>query len=157
MADVADVKTVEPKAEEDEMAAKRKEIEEKVAALKLARAKEAEQKSTYFGDHVGITCDGCGSGIVGYRYKCKSCANHDVCETCFDAWAGGKGTMTNGLSKQTISSNPADHAFVLHKEKSMKPLVKGGSAPAKAAPKVKPNDPCPCGSGKKYKKCCGAV
>jgi uncharacterized protein YecA (UPF0149 family) len=22
-------------------------------------------------------------------------------------------------------------------------------------PKVKPNDPCPCGSGKKYKKCCG--
>jgi preprotein translocase subunit SecA len=24
-------------------------------------------------------------------------------------------------------------------------------------PKVKPNDPCPCGSGKKYKKCCGGV
>ena len=24
------------------------------------------------------------------------------------------------------------------------------------APKVFPNDPCPCGSGKKYKKCCGA-
>jgi len=23
-------------------------------------------------------------------------------------------------------------------------------------PKVFPNDPCPCGSGKKYKKCCGA-
>jgi uncharacterized protein YchJ len=22
--------------------------------------------------------------------------------------------------------------------------------------KVRPNDPCPCGSGKKYKKCCGA-
>ncbi len=26
----------------------------------------------------------------------------------------------------------------------------------KSAPKVGPNDPCPCGSGKKYKKCCGA-
>lgn len=24
-------------------------------------------------------------------------------------------------------------------------------------PTVKPNDPCPCGSGKKYKKCCGAM
>ena len=24
------------------------------------------------------------------------------------------------------------------------------------AEKVGPNDPCPCGSGKKYKKCCGA-
>jgi preprotein translocase subunit SecA len=23
-------------------------------------------------------------------------------------------------------------------------------------PKVGPNDPCPCGSGKKFKKCCGA-
>ena len=22
-------------------------------------------------------------------------------------------------------------------------------------PKIGPNDPCPCGSGKKYKKCCG--
>lgn len=27
--------------------------------------------------------------------------------------------------------------------------------PAKAAPRVGRNDPCPCGSGKKYKKCCG--
>ncbi len=27
--------------------------------------------------------------------------------------------------------------------------------PAKADAKVGRNDPCPCGSGKKYKKCCG--
>jgi len=25
------------------------------------------------------------------------------------------------------------------------------------APRVKPNDPCPCGSGKKFKKCCGKI
>ncbi|MCL2318567.1 MAG: SEC-C metal-binding domain-containing protein, partial [Treponema sp.] len=25
----------------------------------------------------------------------------------------------------------------------------------RSAPKVGRNDPCPCGSGKKYKKCCG--
>ncbi|WP_367280582.1 SEC-C metal-binding domain-containing protein [uncultured Desulfovibrio sp.] len=25
----------------------------------------------------------------------------------------------------------------------------------RAAPRVGRNDPCPCGSGKKYKKCCG--
>jgi preprotein translocase subunit SecA len=31
------------------------------------------------------------------------------------------------------------------------------AAPVKrAADKVGRNDPCPCGSGKKYKKCCGA-
>ncbi len=29
------------------------------------------------------------------------------------------------------------------------------STPAKAAPRVGRNDPCPCGSGRKYKKCCG--
>ena len=33
------------------------------------------------------------------------------------------------------------------KQKSSTTIVKG--------PKVYPNDPCPCGSGKKYKKCCG--
>ena len=27
--------------------------------------------------------------------------------------------------------------------------------PVKVKTKVGPNDPCPCGSGKKYKKCCG--
>ena len=33
---------------------------------------------------------------------------------------------------------------------------KPSRAPIKKAPKVGRNDPCPCGSGKKYKKCCGA-
>lgn len=29
------------------------------------------------------------------------------------------------------------------------------SAPATAGPATGRNDPCPCGSGRKYKKCCG--
>jgi uncharacterized protein YecA (UPF0149 family) len=29
--------------------------------------------------------------------------------------------------------------------------------PVTAEPKVGRNDPCPCGSGKKYKKCCGKM
>jgi len=28
--------------------------------------------------------------------------------------------------------------------------------PVHAAPKTSRNDPCPCGSGRKFKKCCGA-
>ena len=32
----------------------------------------------------------------------------------------------------------------------------GGHTLRRAAPKVGRNDPCPCGSGRKYKKCCGA-
>ncbi len=35
--------------------------------------------------------------------------------------------------------------------------VKSAPAPAPSGPKVGRNDPCPCGSGKKYKKCCGAT
>lgn len=55
-------------------------------------------------------------------------------------------------------------AGVLH-EKSEFELIDGewiftrtlreGPAPVIAAPKVGRNDPCPCGSGKKFKKCCG--
>jgi uncharacterized protein YecA (UPF0149 family) len=30
-----------------------------------------------------------------------------------------------------------------------------GAIVRRTAPKVGRNDPCPCGSGKKYKKCCG--
>jgi len=143
-------------SEEDARAIKRKEIEEKVAAMKLLREKEAEQKTNYFGEHPGITCDGCGVGpIFGYRYHCKSCANHDVCEACFDAWQ--KGSMKNQLNKQTLSSNASDHNFVLHKDKTFKASVKGGGSglTAKQPKQPKPNDPCTCGSGKKYKKCCG--
>ena len=33
--------------------------------------------------------------------------------------------------------------------------VRTGPVPVKAPPKVGRNDPCPCGSGKKYKQCCG--
>ena len=34
--------------------------------------------------------------------------------------------------------------------------LRQGPAPIVSASKVGRNDPCPCGSGKKYKKCCGA-
>lgn len=34
--------------------------------------------------------------------------------------------------------------------------LRQGPAPVVAAAKVGRNDPCPCGSGRKYKKCCGA-
>lgn len=33
----------------------------------------------------------------------------------------------------------------------------GTPAPVSSEPKVGRNDPCPCGSGKKYKKCCLSV
>ena len=47
-------------------------------------------------------------------------------------------------------------------EAELKAEMGGEGAPAKVetvvheGPKIGRNDPCPCGSGKKYKKCCGA-
>merc|ERR1711865_1146350 len=122
-------------------AAKRAEIEAKVAAMKAAQQKQVDEKEAqeakkkeieekgpgYFGDHPGITCDGCGTvPVFGYRYRCKQCANHDICETCYDSWMGGKGSMTNGLAKQTLSTNAEDHKFNLFKDKGQCSLVRQG-------------------------------
>ncbi|CAE7600236.1 Herc2 [Symbiodinium pilosum] len=112
--------------------AKRAEIAARVAAAQAERQKaealktfqeakkqEIDEKGTsYYGEHQGITCDACAVvPIFGYRYVCKSCASHDVCESCYDAWAGGTGVMPNKLAKQTLSTNPADHSFRLYKER----------------------------------------
>ena len=49
-----------------------------------------------------------------------------------------------------IPVNMSEASGDVMKLESLKP------EPIKAPPKVGRNDPCPCGSGKKYKKCCGA-
>ena len=64
---------------------------------------------------------------------------------------------------RVLSALPRREAPIERKQVA-KPLVEGfagGKMPQKKAPvrkaeKVGRNDPCPCGSGKKYKKCCGA-
>ena len=55
-----------------------------------------------------------------------------------------------GKKEESISqrfSNKNKKA-VYYKERGAKPTVR-------SSPKIGPNDPCPCGSGKKYKKCYG--
>ena len=47
-----------------------------------------------------------------------------------------------------VSSAPADSAAALQA-----PMI--GRTIRRVAPKVGRNDSCPCGSGKKFKKCCG--
>ena len=59
----------------------------------------------------------------------------------------------------------ADHLYTLpqwkniFEEAEMKHLYKEQKVSrtvVNSSPKIGRNDPCPCGSGKKYKKCCGA-
>lgn len=84
-------------------------------------------------------------------------ANHDLCDACYETFKNGKLLHVNGR-RNPVSAKLADHEFcVLAEPGVFEPLVKGagaGEGPTKkSAKKLKPNDPCSCGSGKKYKKC----
>ena len=61
-------------------------------------------------------------------------------------FAGGMPTIVPGSS----------HAAAMLREAApyLGEMGLGGSA-VRVEKKIYPNDPCPCGSGKKYKKCCG--
>ena len=62
-----------------------------------------------------------------------------------------------GVEVEEVSLDPAAHDFVVHKAGGFKPMVKTQGATQKSEKKLKPNDPCHCGSGKKLKKCCGGA
>ena len=60
------------------------------------------------------------------------------------------------LAKQIAGSVATIYRYWLpHREAAHEELV--ASTVRRDAPKVGRNDPCPCGSGKKFKKCCGAA
>ena len=60
------------------------------------------------------------------------------------------------LTRQIAASVAAIYRFWLpHREASHDSVV--ASTVRRDAPKAGRNDPCPCGSGKKFKKCCGAA
>jgi len=160
-----------PSSEPEKKADPQKPVESDKQKTEPAKRKEraVEQRPIdadprKFGEHVGITCDGCETiPIIGFRYRCLRCKdsqgqfNHDICENCFEDFKRGElNYATQGQNR--ISPDPLDHEFQTYVDrKQFKSLSAGSSTPGKVAPgpkKTKPNEACPCGSGKKYKKCC---
>ncbi|KAJ9454254.1 Protein ref(2)P [Diplonema papillatum] len=147
-------------AKEREKAEKRKQVEKAVAdarALQELEQKEKdklENQSKLFGTHVGITCDGCGTApVVGFRWHCLKCRNHDLCDACHEQFKGGKLPHNNRLNN--VSQQLENHVFEIEASygNGFKPMDRSVYQPK--VKRVKPNEPCTCGSGKKYKKCCG--
>ncbi len=58
--------------------------------------------------------------------------------------------------RRSISENLGRTLLSLHGLTLLSPEELAGTPVKRTGPKIGRNDPCPCGSGKKYKKCCGA-
>ena len=59
-------------------------------------------------------------------------------------------------SSYVKKSEPGRPVGKENRDSSILPAVENANMTSvRAVPKIYPNDPCPCGSGKKYKKCCG--
>jgi preprotein translocase subunit SecA len=64
--------------------------------------------------------------------------------------------VTNTLAEAESQQNTSQKASAMITEASdAVEKIKTRPQPVKTGPKVGRNDPCPCGSGKKYKQCCG--
>ena len=62
--------------------------------------------------------------------------------------------MLNGILTMELPNEDIRKDMLAQLAELKKEMPTNSPAPAKK-PKVGRNDPCPCGSGKKYKKCCG--
>merc|ERR1711957_716974 len=94
-----------------------------------ARAAELAPDMSKYGTHKKITCDGCAI----------------------------EPTEPNQQRINPISTKLEHHEWFCYAENgAFAPMSKAGQPvqTAKQPKKVKPNEPCSCGSGKKFKKCC---
>jgi preprotein translocase subunit SecA len=75
---------------------------------------------------------------------------------------GGRGGNGRPPRQVATSVDDIEEAFQRKKKKELEQARMAGSGDmqvqqvVRSGAKVGRNDPCPCGSGKKYKKCCGA-
>jgi preprotein translocase subunit SecA len=103
-----------------------------------------------------------GIGLRGYGQQDPLIVYKREAYEMFESmWATLQENVVGRLMRiQLVSEEPPER--LLRRRKPQRMMLGRGDSPQKPAtvrrdgPKVGRNDPCPCGSGKKYKKCCGA-
>jgi preprotein translocase subunit SecA len=97
--------------------------------------------------------------IEAYRMfdELKSTIRHDVTHTIFRVTVQQQPAQQRPMARNVIEGRAAvGGATSSAAGAATATAVAGAAAPARSGPKIGRNDPCYCGSGKKYKKCHGA-
>ncbi len=98
--------------------------------------------------------------IEAYRMfdELKSTIRHDVTHTIFRVTVQAQHTHQRPVARNVVEGRAAVGGTVSAAGAATATAVAGdgnGSTPARSGPKIGRNDPCYCGSGKKFKKCHG--
>lgn len=80
---------------------------------------------------------------------CDAPESIDQKDAILEAWKQGHASEDLSDLDDVLKGKKKKH------KASDEPSVPKGTPVVNADKKIYPNDPCPCGSGKKYKKCCG--
>ena len=95
---------------------------------------------------IGLRAMGAKDPVVEYRNE------------GFDMFDNMVAEIRDDTAKRIYHTVLRQNAQPIKREQVAKPIEPAGDTkqkPKRVSGKVGPNDPCPCGSGKKYKKCCG--
>lgn len=117
----------------------------------------AYDKADYFMRQLAAWCviDGKPTEILGKIQQ----AALKITENQLNYLLGMIGELSDRTRKQSLKGNR--HCDVAGTRPTQMPQIRATavsrakSEPIRVQPKIGRNDPCPCGSGKKYKKCCG--
>ena len=141
--------------------------EEKEAELGSETMRELErvvllkQVDTHWIDHLSAMEDlKQGIGLRSFAQKDPATEYRHEGFDMFDEMIAGIREDTVKFLFSIKGLKPGGEEKLLKREQVAKPLPTGGdgslpNAPIKKGKKIGRNDPCPCGSGKKYKNCCG--
>ncbi|MBA4170424.1 MAG: SEC-C domain-containing protein, partial [Chloroflexi bacterium] len=96
--------------------------------------------------------------IEAYRMfdELKTTIRHDVTHTIFRVSVQQQHTHAHPVARNVVEGRAAMGESSSAAGASTATAVAGAAAPARTGPKIGRNDPCYCGSGKKFKKCHGA-